>query len=111
MQEAQNLESFDFAENPFAALLNGAGEGEASAPTAEPVAPPQGATPAQGALEQATAAAGQAGGQAGGQVQPAESQFDQGVSPGNTRPLLGAISNLENVIKDSSDRDTILTVR
>lgn len=121
MPDQQNLDSYNFEGNPFEALLGGGGapaqngapqggipQGVASAPTPAPEQAAQSALAAATAGQQA-----QVGGQvpAGGPGVPEPSQFDKDVSTGGTRPLLGAVQQLENFIKGSTDRDAIMTSR
>ncbi len=102
----QDLSSFDFSQNPFSDVLSGMGgsqPGQQMGGQMPPMMP-------QGQTQQPQPQGGGAEGTPGTANMP-EDQLVRGSNPGNTRFLLGAVQQLENFVKQSTDRNEILTVR
>jgi hypothetical protein len=106
MPNQQDLNSYDFQENPFAALMGDSGQQQP-----QPTGGMSGGMPAG---QMTGRAGGMPGGQMGGGeegMEEEENQYNKGQNPDRGKPLMSAIQALENYITQSTERDEILTAR
>ncbi len=101
MPDTQNLDSYNFKQNPFMEMTQlAAAEAPQQAEGPQMGAAPSGMPPQGGGMP----------GQGGGMEQP-EDQMMKGQNPDKTKFLIGAVNSLETYIKESEDMDEISTAR